>query len=223
MKKFVALLIPALLIVIVAKWFIFSRLRRESASVPDPQELTERLRLEQELRDAQEQAERSRLELEQALQSANQHQTAEQSLRAELARLKAEASEARPEVERAPDPGIPQATGSTASVELSAARPTRPAWLDSYVLDRTNVDASSVRVFGPEGSLNVVVRLPGVPSDDIAAITHHLCDIQIDGQTIAKDAAILRDGETNAGLVLIFHTRTEAEAAAAALRGSNRK
>jgi hypothetical protein len=221
MRKFVTVLAPALLAVIVAQWLVISRLWHENDR--SAQEEVERSRFERDLRDARERADRSRMELEKALQIAKQHEIGEQSLRAELAGLRGQGHSSA-EVDPSSYRVAPGAAANSASLDSSVPRPglTVPQ-MASYDLNPTNVNVASVRITGREPDVNVLVMLPGVPPEDIEAISGHVCDISLDGLAIAKSASQLTYDGTNAGLVFVVRTRAEADALAATLRGQSKK
>jgi hypothetical protein len=202
MKKALTALVAVLLMVIVAQWFAFSRVRREN----------------QILRDARTQAEQARSELETAIESARQRDSEAQSLHTDLAKLRGELQHLRQELD--------EAKKTTASAVLSpelrhdaAQEPSAVVATPSrVVLTPTDIAPDSLRVFGPDRGTNLRVKFLGKSSDEIGAMAGiQKCDIVIDGQ-VAIGAGRFVEGGTNAGLTLVFDTRAQAEAAAAFLR-----
>jgi hypothetical protein len=90
----------------------------------------------------------------------------------------------------------------------------------SVVLTPKDIDPDSIKVVGlDQGGGNLRFRFRGKSSDEIGAMAGiRKCNIIIDGQ-IAIGAVRWVEGGTNAGLVLAFDTKAQAEAAAADLRG----
>jgi hypothetical protein len=206
MKKALTTLVAVLLVVIVAQWFMFSRIRHENDV----------------LRDAKAQAGQSRAELEMATENARQREAEAQSLRTELASLRGEFQRLRQELDRtstAGDRATPEhSPAQRPGAVQSEASPSKVSTPSKVVITPTDIDPDSLRVFGPERGANLRVKFLGKSSDEIGAMAGiQKCDIVIDGQ-VAIGAGRFVEGGTNAGLTLVFDTRAQAEAAAAALR-----
>jgi hypothetical protein len=207
MNKFLRVLVSALVLVIVAQWFMFSRLRHKNDV----------------LRDARTQVEQSRSELEATVESAPQRDTEAQSLRTDLAGVRGELQRVRQELDHAKKitPGAVLSPESSPELRPNTAQvPSAVMATPSRVeLTYRDIDLGSLRVIRVDNGMgNLRIRLLGRSSDEIGAMAGiQKCDIVIDGQ-VATGAARWTEGGTNAGLVLAFDTLEKAMAAASVLR-----
>lgn len=98
--------------------------------------------------------------------------------------------------------------------------------IQSFTFTPTNLVARSVRISSPrEPNVNVILRLQNVSSEEIDAMcTIYGCDFVIDEQVVTKSAARFQMHHgTNAGLVFVFRSLTQAEAVVKALRKMEEK
>lgn len=202
MKKRSRFLVLALLLIIFIQWSMIWRLQREN----------------QRRRAGQEQA---LVSLEQTTEALREHRGEVDTLRSEVAKLRTNAPPVHQALRSRAESGIVDFGGNkhgSAAVD-SVAPLSSPFHVDSFVLTATNVHARSVRWFGDEPNVNLIVQLQNVSSEEIGAMTGpNRCDFIIDGQVISKSAARFHDGVTNTGLVFVFRTKAEAVAVKAALR-----